>query len=1094
MTISSTAGRLFTFPALILTIVFTLAAAIGGHAQIQNAENAYGAIDPLLYDFGRHAPKIPLSAAELAPKQDFSNSPKLGAPVAGELDPTLNPLIDSYPGNVRSSALQPDGKILVGGYFKDLNGKSYKSIVRLNADYSIDPGFNASANGSVMAIALQTDGKIVIGGAFTVIDGKARNRIARLNLDGSLDNTFNAGAGADNIVYDIAIRPDGKIMLGGSFVFVGTSLSFYVARLNADGSLDSTFLSPIRPAGIGVPPSIVYGMALQPDGKVILGGYIVTNSNGFPPTATPVARLNPDGSFDPAFNPGTINSNLYDVALQPDGKILIGGFFNQINGTSRKYLARLNGDGSLDPSFDASAEATAPVWTIHLKSDGKILFSPIIMVPSTGAARQLNTDGSLDRAFIPQEIVTGQIYTLLSTADGKVFAGGSFSSPFGAVADTALLFNPDGSPDADFTLNSTALGGLRALAVQPDGKIIVAGNFNRAGGAGRNRLARFNADGSLDTTFNFDTNAFSANPISVLLLQPDGSILVGASYSTNETLSNALVRLKSDGTVDQNFVSAVPSGRATATALALQADGKILVAYVNQIPGGGTGGGLVRLNPNGSLDPTFTAPALQYEALAVLPDGKILAGGPSYIGYINSGTGESDFYYGVLRLEANGAHDRSFRAGLITDSGRFTSVYALSLGPDGKILVGGHLYTGGASEAYGILRLNASGTIDGAFEPSAISSSSEFARVEAIQTLPNGKLLVGGFFNNLGASPQKNIARLTADGGVDESFHAETDDTVYDIKTQGANKILIGGDFEKVNNTARTSLARLIDQPFGARRAPFDFDGDGKTDIGIFRPSDGSWWYSRSSDNAFRVFAFGTADDIITPGDFTGDGKTDIGVFRPASGEWVIQRSEDQTYFSFPFGSSGDIPSPADFDGDGKTDAAVYRPASGTWYILNSNGSGTSIVNFGTAEDKPVAADFDGDGRGDIAIFRPSDGSWWYLRSIDLQFRVFRFGVGTDRPVQGDYTGDGKADIAVFRPETGEWFVQRSEDNSFYSVPFGTAGDLAAPGDYDGDGKFDTAVFRPATAEWYIQRTTAGILITTFGSNGDRPLPGAFVP
>ena len=282
--------------------------------------------------------------------------------------------------------------------------------------------------------------------------------------------------------------------------------------------------------------------------------------------------------------------------------------------------------------------------------------------------------------------------------------------------------------------------------------------------------------------------------------------------------------------------------------------------------------------------------------------------------------------------------------------------------------------------------------------------------------------------------------------------------------------------------------------PAENRKSPYDFDGDGKTDVGIFRPGDGSWWYTRSSANDFRVYSFGVGTDIITPGDFTGDSKADIAVFRLATGFWFVQRSEDNSFFSFPFGTTNDIPAPGDFDGDGKADAAVFRPSSGMWFILNSNGSGTSIVNFGSNGDKPVPADFDGDGKADIAIFRPSDGSWWYLQSSNAQFKVYRFGAGTDKPVQGDYTGDGKADLAVFRPSTGEWYFQRSEDNSYYSLPFGTNGDLPAPGDYDGDGRFDTAVFRPSTANWFIQRSTAGILITSFGSNGDRPIPNAFVP
>jgi parallel beta-helix repeat protein len=277
-------------------------------------------------------------------------------------------------------------------------------------------------------------------------------------------------------------------------------------------------------------------------------------------------------------------------------------------------------------------------------------------------------------------------------------------------------------------------------------------------------------------------------------------------------------------------------------------------------------------------------------------------------------------------------------------------------------------------------------------------------------------------------------------------------------------------------------------------RGVFDFDGDGKSDVSIFRPSSSEWWYLKSSTFANAAVQFGTSTDKPTPGDYTGDGKTDIAFWRPGSGFWFILRSENGSFFSFPFGQSGDIPAPADYDGDGKTDAAVFRPSTGTWFILNSGGSGTSIVNFGTSEDKPVAADFDGDGKADIAIFRPSDGSWWYLRSSDNQFKVFRFGVATDKPVQGDYTGDGKADIAVFRPSTGEWFVQRSEDNSFFSFPFGQSGDIPVPADYDGDGKSDAAVFRQSDSTWYLNQTTAGVGIVTFGTMGDLPVPSAFVP
>ena len=294
------------------------------------------------------------------------------------------------------------------------------------------------------------------------------------------------------------------------------------------------------------------------------------------------------------------------------------------------------------------------------------------------------------------------------------------------------------------------------------------------------------------------------------------------------------------------------------------------------------------------------------------------------------------------------------------------------------------------------------------------------------------------------------------------------------------------GDYVTANGICLTPARGVLGR--------LDFDGDGKTDIGIYRPSVGEWWVNRSSTSQTFAAQFGLSTDRVVSGDYTGDGKTDIAFWRSSNGFWYILRSEDGSFFSFPFGTAGDVPAPADYDGDGKADAAVFRPSTGVWYILNSGGSGTSIVPFGAAGDKPVAADYDGDGKADIAIFRPGDGSWWYLQSTNAQYKVFRFGLGTDKPVPGDYTGDGKADIAVWRPGSGEWFFQRSEDNSYYSVPFGALGDIPAPGDYDGDGKFDTAVFRPSTSNWFIQRSTAGILITTFGASGDSPIPNSFVP
>ncbi|MBK6750816.1 MAG: VCBS repeat-containing protein [Pyrinomonadaceae bacterium] len=271
----------------------------------------------------------------------------------------------------------------------------------------------------------------------------------------------------------------------------------------------------------------------------------------------------------------------------------------------------------------------------------------------------------------------------------------------------------------------------------------------------------------------------------------------------------------------------------------------------------------------------------------------------------------------------------------------------------------------------------------------------------------------------------------------------------------------------------------------------FDLDGDAKSDIAVFRPTAGEWWFQRSGDGGNGAVTFGEAADKIVPADLTGDGTTDIAIWRPSTGFWYVLRSEDRTFYAFPFGTSGDTPVPADFDGDGKADPAIFRPASNTWFIDNSNG-GMTISQFGTAGDLPVNADYDGDGKADIAIFRPASGQWWIQRSTE-GLTAFQFGSNGDRTIPGDFTGDGKADVAIWRPSNGFWSVMRSEDGSFYSFPFGTSGDIPVAGDYDGDGEFDAAVFRPSSSTWYVQRSTAGTLIQQFGTAGDLPVQNAFV-
>ena len=270
-----------------------------------------------------------------------------------------------------------------------------------------------------------------------------------------------------------------------------------------------------------------------------------------------------------------------------------------------------------------------------------------------------------------------------------------------------------------------------------------------------------------------------------------------------------------------------------------------------------------------------------------------------------------------------------------------------------------------------------------------------------------------------------------------------------------------------------------------------DFDGDAKTDISVFRPSDGTWYLNRSTDG-FTAYAWGVSSDIITPGDFDGDGKADIAIFRPSTGAWWILNSSNSQTTVVSFGQNGDIPVQADYDGDGKADIAVWRPSDGVWYRQNSSNGVFIGYQFGTNGDRPAVGDYDGDGRYDYAVFRPSSGVW-YLQQSTSGFATAQWGLSGDKITPADYDGDGKTDISVWRPSDGIWYRVNSSNGAYVYSTFGTNGDIPAPGDYDADGKYDYAVFRPSNGVWYLQQSTSGFFTIQFGLSGDLPTPSAFV-
>lgn len=376
------------------------------------------------------------------------------------------------------------------------------------------------------------------------------------------------------------------------------------------------------------------------------------------------------------------------------------------------------------------------------------------------------------------------------------------------------------------------------------------------------------------------------------------------------------------------------------------------------------------------------------------------------------------------------------------------------------------------------------------FQMTAIDSLGRRAGTFTVQSqgLPQTQVVNG----NVGGNNRQYIEH-TIDGLTPTVFGTKSWNFTWTAPSQRVGKINFygagigsnsdgGPNGDQVYTKATASLAGS---------AISNFTPDFRSDLSVYRPSNGGWYSVDPVSGEMKVVPWGLAGDKIVPGDYDGDGVTDFAVFRPSNGVWYLQRST-QGVATVSWGLSTDIPAAGDYDGDGKTDIAVYRPSDGVWYIIRSTG-GITFASWGIGEDKPVPADYDADGKTDIAVFRPSTSVWYILKSTG-GFDAIGFGTAGDKPAQADYDGDSKADVAIYRPSTGTWWLLRSS-LGVTAQPFGLSTDTPAPADFDGDGKTDIAVFRPASGAWYIIRSSDGVVYaTSWGANGDRPVPNGYIP
>ena len=574
------------------------------------------------------------------------------------LDPTTG-LADSWDpnanGTVYSIVVQADGKILVGGYFDNIGGQTRNYIGRLDATTGLADSFIPSANSFVAAIAVQADGKILVGGQFTFMNGQTRNHIARLDATTGLPDSFDPNAMNGPFpatVYSIAVQADGKILAGGSFTGIGGQTRSHIARLDpitgladsfdpnattgpnsgaaAGGALAETE-KPAAPPTDGAsptptptPPPDVLSIAVQADGKILAGGGFtaLAPNGGAAVTRNRIARLETDGRLDRTLIADlNTSSAVTATAVQPDGKILIGGVFTTVSGVARNNIARLNTDGTLDMTFNPNPNNS--ISSIAVQADGKILvsgsFSNIGGQARSCIARLDATTGLAD-SFNPNADST--VYSIAVQADGKILAIGDFDVIGGETRHKIARLDATTGLADSFDPNANNV--VNTIAVQADGKILAGGQFTSIGGSARNRIARLDATTGLADSFNPNPDRI----VGSIAVQTDGKILVsGDFFFIGGQFRNHVARLDATTGVPDSF-DPNPNFFGGVASFAVQANGEVVVGGSFTTIGGQLRDRVARLDAATGLADSFNPIANDIvTSIALQADGKILAGG-----------------------------------------------------------------------------------------------------------------------------------------------------------------------------------------------------------------------------------------------------------------------------------------------------------------------------------------------------------------------------------------------------------------------------------------------------------------------------------
>lgn len=533
-------------------------------------------------------------------------------------------------GIIYAMQIQSNGKIILGGSFTLFNGILSNKIIRLNTDGSNDVTFvtGTGFDDDVKSLAVQTDGRILIGGDFTVYNDLTNNRILRLNDDGSIDVSFIAGLGFSNGgVSVINISTIGSIMLGGSFTDTYDGIAVKrLALLEPNGVINLTFDTDSGPFS-----GTVLAIAPELSGSWYVGGsFSVFDSQN----QGRLAKIDAFGALDIGYLTAGVgfDNSVYKVISLSDAKTVVVGNFSKFNGLSAPKIARLLNDGSIDPSFNFSGSgADGLIKNAIVQPDNKIIIAGNFLnyngVLVNRIARILSV-GSLDVSFNTGLGFNSQIYGVALQADGKIIVGGNFTKYNGVSVNRIARLFSDGTLDASFTSGLGADEVVESVIVQPDGKIVLGGRFLTFNGIAHNRIVRLNMDGSVDAGFitglGFDKNVYCIEK------QSDGKLVIGGSFlNYNGSATKRMLRLNPDGSLDTGFVAGSGFSNGDVRTILIQPDKRILV--------GGTFSGtyngtsvkrMIRLLPAGAFDGTFSADLNSpLYSMCFTPDNKVMIAG-----------------------------------------------------------------------------------------------------------------------------------------------------------------------------------------------------------------------------------------------------------------------------------------------------------------------------------------------------------------------------------------------------------------------------------------------------------------------------------